>query len=173
MNSDSKNLVPKVPEYNELPSSRLTQVAGLREATPIEASGTTPVVKAGLPSSAEASGASLDSIKGVFEWDSSTGSLFGPQGPGMGVNQTVKRKKKNNVLRKETSRGDPAVADAGTPVPIKWSHSDGSTRRELKKGKPRGDNRIYSHALADHNKLAIVTAEYPVVRFSEEQIGLV
>ena len=43
------------------------------------------------------------------------------------------------------------------------------TPREVKKGKLNSDDRGYSLALADPKKLAIVMAEYPVVRFSEEQ----
>ena len=35
------------------------------------------------------------------------------------------------------------------------------------------DDRAYSHALAHPNKLVIVMAEYPVLRFSEEQEKLV
>ena len=58
-------------------------------------------------------------------------------------------------------------------APTKRNRSDGSTPRELKKGKLEEDDRGYSRALADSNKLTIVTADYPVVRFSEEQGKLV
>ena len=58
-------------------------------------------------------------------------------------------------------------------MPTKRSHSDGSTPKELKKGKTSGDDRGYSKALAIASKLAIVMAEYPIVRFREEQIRLV
>ena len=57
---------------------------------------------------------------------------------------------------------------AGSPAPTKRNHSDGSTPGELKKGKLDEDDRNYTRALADPNKLAIVMAEYPVVRLSEE-----
>ena len=84
MNSESNNLVIKVPECNELPSLRLTQVAGVRKATPMKDSGTTRLVEAGFSSTAGASEAGLGPSKGVSERRSSTGSLFGPQGPGTG-----------------------------------------------------------------------------------------
>ena len=58
---------------------------------------------------------------------------------------------------------------AGPPAPSKRNRSDGSTPRELKKGKLEADDRGYSHALADPNKLAIVAAEYLVIKLSEEQ----
>ena len=58
-------------------------------------------------------------------------------------------------------------------MPTEWSHSDGSTPRDIKIVQLNSDNRWYSWALADPNKLAIVTDEYPVVRFGEEQGRLV
>ena len=48
-----------------------------------------------------------------------------------------------------------------------------STPRKIKKSKLNSDEWGYSRALANRNKLAIVTDEYPVVRFREEQNKLV
>ena len=62
---------------------------------------------------------------------------------------------------------------AGSPGPTKRNRCHGSTPKELKKGKLVEDDQGYSRAVADSNKLAILTAEYPIVRVSEEQGKLV
>ena len=54
----------------------------------------------------------------------------------------------------------------GSPAPTKRNHSDGSTPRELKKGKLNEDDSGYSRALANPDKLAIATAEYPVLKYT-------
>ena len=65
------------------------------------------------------------------------------------------------------------TGDASSPAPSKRNRSDGSTPREIKKGKLEENDRGYSRALTDPIKLAIVMAEYPVARLSEEQGELV
>ena len=65
MNPESKEIVAKALEQNELPSSKVTQVAGPRDTTPMEASGTCRVVKLGIPSGSGASGAVLGSGSGA------------------------------------------------------------------------------------------------------------
>ena len=107
---------------------------------------------------------------GVSERDASVGNLLGHQDPG----KENKRRKKTKKASKGGIDGEVSVAvGAGSSAPTKRSRSDGSTSRELKIGKLNEDDRRYSRALADPNKLAIVTAEYLVVRFSEEQGKLV
>ena len=107
---------------------------------------------------------------GVSERDTSAGGLFGHEDPEKVKNR---KKKRNEGLKGETGGGFLVTEGAGPSAPSKRNRSDGSTPRELKKGKLEDDDRGYSRALADPNKLANVTAEYPVVRLSEEQGKLV
>ena len=107
---------------------------------------------------------------GVPEWDTSAGGLFGHEDP---VKVKNRRKKRNKGAKGGTGGVVLVTEGVGPPAPSKRNHSDGSTLRVLKKGKLEDDDRGYSRALDDPNKLAIVTAEYPVVRLSEKQRKLV
>ena len=98
----------------------------------MESSGTAPVLKAGLPSSAAASGAILGPGINISERGTSTRSNFDPHGHGTMSNQTTKRRKKKKGLKKKTREGDPKAVETCTPVPAKRSHSDGSTPRDSK-----------------------------------------
>ena len=101
---------------------------------------------------------------GFSQRDACVGNLFGHQDP-----EKVKNRKKKKASKGGTGGVVSVTRGAGSPAPFKRNRSDGSTSRELKKYRMEDDDRGYSRALADPNKLAIVTAEYPIVRLSEEQ----
>lgn len=76
---------------------------------------------------------------GVSERGTCTGSLL--SGLVSEANQIKNRRKKKKGTKKETREGDLKALDAGTPVSTKWSHYDGSTPRNIKKGKLNSDVR--------------------------------
>ena len=107
---------------------------------------------------------------GVSERHTNAVGLFGPEDP---VKVKNRKKKRNKGSKGETGGGVLVTEGAGPPAPFKRNHSDGFSPRKLKKGKLEPDDLRYSRALADPNKFAIVVAEYPVDRLSEEQGKLV
>ena len=166
MDQQKEDLVPKASEQYEPPSSKVT---GVEAATPSGVGVTAPAVKVGSTPAAGSLGTGGPGA-GVSERDASAGGLFGPGDP---VKAKNRKKKKSKGSKGGTGGGVLVTKGAGPPAPSKRNHSDGSTPRELKRGKLEPDDRGYSRALADPNKLAIVAAEYPVVRLSEEQAKLV
>ena len=75
---------------------------------------------------------------GISKGDASAGNLFGHQDAGKVKNR---RKKKKKAWKGETGGLVSVTVGAGYPVPFKRNRSDGSTSRELKKGKLEEDVR--------------------------------
>ena len=173
MNQDKKTTVPKAPEQIELPGSKVQMVTVERDATLKGLSDTASETKVGVASVTGNPVVAGGPGSGASDGGISTGSLFSAlQDPSSEVKPTGK-KKKNRGSRKKVGTGGLEMAGVASPASTKRNHSDGSTPRAIKKGKVDKDDRGYSRALADPNKLAIVAADYPVVRFSEEQGKLV